>query len=54
MRLKDIYTLINKMYQPGTPNAQFGREMRNIINTITEGQGGKLYQEARQLRSKLR
>lgn len=48
--IEDIYTLINKMYQPGTPDAQFGREMRNIINTITEGQGGKLYQEARQLR----
>jgi hypothetical protein len=48
--LEDIYTLINKMYEPNTPNATFGRDMRNIINTVTEGQGGKLYQEARRLR----
>lgn len=48
--IEDIYALINKMYQPSTPDAEFGREMRNIINTITEGQGGKLYQEARSLR----
>ncbi len=48
--LEDIYALINKMYEPGTPNATYGRDLRNIINTITEGQGGKLYQEARSLR----
>jgi hypothetical protein len=48
--LEDIYTLINKMYEPNTPNATYGRDLRNIINTITEGQGGKLYQEARRLR----
>lgn len=48
--LEDIYTLINKMYEPNTPNATYGRDMRNIINTVTEGQGGKLYQQARRLR----
>jgi hypothetical protein len=48
--IEDVYTLINKMYEPNTPNATYGRDMRNIINTITEGQGGKLYQEARRLR----
>jgi hypothetical protein len=48
--LEDIYTLINKMYEPNTPNATYGRDMRNLINEMTEGQGGKLYQEARKLR----
>jgi len=48
--LEDIYALINKMYEPNTPNATYGRDMRNIINQVTEGQGGKLYQEARRLR----
>ena len=48
--IEDIYTLINKMYEPNTPNASYGRDLRNIINTLTEGQGGKLYQEARKLR----
>jgi hypothetical protein len=48
--LEDIYTLINKMYEPNTPNATYGRDLRNIINTVTEGQGGELYQQARRLR----
>ena len=48
--IEDIYTLINKMYEPNTPNASYGRDLRNIINTLTDGQGGKLYQEARRLR----
>ncbi len=48
--LEDIYKLINKMYEPDTPNATFGREMRDIINQVTEGKGGDLYQQARTLR----
>lgn len=48
--LEDIYKLINKMYEPDTPNATFGREMRDIINQVTEGKGGNLYQQARTLR----
>ena len=48
--IEDIYTLINKMYEPNTPNATYGRDLRNIINTLTDGQGGQLYQEARRLR----
>jgi len=48
--LEDIYQLINKNFEPNTPAANYGREMRNIINTITEGQGGELYQTARKLR----
>ena len=38
------------MYEPDTPNATFGREMRDIINQVTEGKGGNLYQQARTLR----
>jgi len=48
--LEDIYQLINKNFEPNTPSATYGREMRNLINTMTEGQGGQLYQEARKLR----
>lgn len=51
--LEDIYKLINKMYEPDTPNATFGREMRDIINQVTEGKGGNLYQQARTLRLSL-
>jgi hypothetical protein len=48
--LEDIYAVINKNYVPATPNASYGRDMRNIINEITESKGGELYQEARKLR----
>jgi len=48
--LEDIYAVINKNYVPATPNASYGRDMRNIINEITEGKGGDLYQKARKLR----
>jgi hypothetical protein len=48
--LEDIYAVINKNYVPATPNASYGRDMRNIINEITESKGGELYQEARRLR----
>jgi hypothetical protein len=48
--LEDIYKVINKNYVANTPNASYGREMRDIINQITEGKGGDLYQQARKLR----
>lgn len=48
--LEDIYQVINKNFEPNTPAAVYGREMKDIINTITEGQGGAMYQNARKLR----
>jgi len=48
--LEDIYQVINKNFEPNTPSATYGKEMRNIINAITENQGGELYQQARKLR----
>jgi hypothetical protein len=50
--LEDIYQFINKNYEPGTPAGTYATEMKGLINQITEGQGGKLYQEARKLRTK--
>jgi hypothetical protein len=51
-QLEDIYQFINKNYEPGTPAGTYAKEMKNLINQITEGQGGKLYKEARELRTK--
>jgi hypothetical protein len=48
--LEDIYQVINKNFEPNTPAAVYSREMKDIINTITEGQGGEMYQNARKLR----
>ena len=50
--LEDIYQFINKNYEPGTVGETHARAMKNIINQMTEGQGGELYQEARKLRTK--
>ena len=50
--LEDIYQFINKNYEPGTVGEGHARAMKNIINQMTEGQGGELYQEARKLRTK--
>jgi hypothetical protein len=49
--LEDIYQFINKNYEPGTPAGTYAKEMKDLINQITEGQGGKLYKEARALRT---
>ncbi len=51
-QLEDIYQFINKNYEPGTPAGTYAKEMKDLINQITEGQGGKLYKEARALRTK--
>lgn len=50
--LEDIYKFINKHYEPGTPGEVHARQMKDLINQMTEGQGGELYQEARKLRTK--
>mgnify|MGYP003653650891 CR=1 FL=1 len=48
--LEDIYKVINQSYEPNTPAAIYGKQMRDIINQVTEGKGGDLYQQARTLR----
>jgi len=50
--LEDIYQFINKNYEPGTVGEGHAKAMKNIINQMTEGQGGELYQQARKLRTK--
>lgn len=51
--LESIYKAINKVAQPGTPNAEYGRELKNLINASTEGAGGDLYRAARNLRKQV-
>lgn len=50
--LEDIYQFINKNYEPGTVGEKYAKDMKSLINNMTEGQGGELYQEARKLRTK--
>jgi len=51
-QLEDIYELINKTYDPETASATYAVDMKKLINNAMEGQGGELYQKARQLRTK--
>lgn len=48
--LEDVRKLINKNAQEGTPDATYGRDMKAIIDGLTEGKGGELYKAARQAR----
>jgi len=50
--LESVRKLINKVAQPGTPDATFGAELKGLIDTATEGKGGDLYQQARASRIK--
>jgi hypothetical protein len=51
--MDSIYKAINKLSQPGTPNAEYGRELKGLINASTEGAGGDLYRNARALRAQV-
>lgn len=48
--LESVRKLINKVAQPGTPDATFGAELKGLIDATTEGKGGDLYQQARAAR----
>lgn len=48
--LEEVRKLINKNVQYGTPNANYGGQLKGLIDEVTDGAGGKMYQEARKLR----
>ena len=48
--LEDVYQFINRNAQPGTPNEVQGKDLKALINQSTEGAGGDLYRNARQMR----
>lgn len=48
--LEEVRKLINKNVQFGTPNANYGGQLKGLIDDATEGAGGELYKTARKLR----
>jgi hypothetical protein len=48
--MENIRKLISKNAQQGTPSSVYGGEMKGIIDSLTEGKGGELYDKARKLR----
>jgi hypothetical protein len=50
--MEEVRKLINKNYGSSATNDRFGGEAKSIIDQITEGKGGNLYQAARAARAK--
>jgi len=48
--LEDVRKLINKATTPGTADANYGGELKGLIDQATEGKGGALYKKARAMR----
>lgn len=48
--LEDVYQFINRNAQIGTPNEVQAKDLKALINQSTEGAGGDLYRNARQMR----
>jgi len=48
--MENIRKLITKNAQQGTPSSVYGGEMKGIIDSLTAGKGGELYDKARKLR----
>lgn len=51
-QMEDVRKLINKVAQPGTPDAAFGKQLKDIIDGSTENAGGDIYRQARAARAK--
>ena len=51
-QMEDIRQLINRDTSPGTPNAFYGRQAKEIIDDVTENSGGDVYKRARAARKK--
>lgn len=41
--------MVNKLYEPGTPNAAYGSQAIKLIDQLTDGKGGPQYQQARRM-----
>lgn len=48
--MENIRKIINNNSPKGTASAVYGGQMKGIVDALTEGKGGELYQQARRLR----
>jgi hypothetical protein len=46
--------MTGKLATPGTPNLPYGIQAKKVIDVMTEGKGGPLYQQARSLNTKFK
>lgn len=47
--LEELRKMARRLSQPGTPNSVYGQEIVDLIDGVTRGRGGPLYQQARSL-----
>ena len=47
--LEELRKMARRLSQPGTPNSVYGQEIVDLIDGVTRGRGGPLYQDARAL-----
>ena len=52
--LEQIRQMTGKLATPGTPNLPYGIQAKKVIDVMTEGKGGPLYQQARSLNTKFK
>jgi hypothetical protein len=51
--LENLYKVAGQLGEPGKSSGTFMREVKNVINDMTEGKGGDLYRAARTQRKEL-
>ena len=51
--LENLYQVAGQLGKPGDPSGVFMRQVKKVINDMTEGAGGDLYREARLSRAQL-
>ena len=49
-QMEEVREFVNKLIQPGTPNAKIGKEVKDAIDEVTSNFGGEKFRNARELR----
>lgn len=51
-QMEELREYVNKLIQPGTPNAKIGKEIKTAIDGVMEKSGGEKFRAARALRTR--
>jgi hypothetical protein len=50
-QMEEVREFVNKLIQPGTPNAKIGKEVKDVIDNVMSTSGGEKFRAARELRT---
>lgn len=51
-QMEEVREYVNKLIQPGTPNAKIGKEIKDAIDGVMSSSGGEKFRTARELRQR--